>query len=63
MNHESITSRPSIKLNCKWREYMVPVPPDIYQYVQEHMQHPTLNELKWKLKVSRWNYSVFVSCV
>lgn len=53
MNHESITSRPSIKLNCKWRKYRVPVPPDIYQYVQEHMQHLTLNELKWQLDVSR----------
>ena len=45
-------SFPMIRLNCSPR-HKVPVPPDIYQYVREHMQDLTLDELRMQLQVSR----------
>ena len=41
-----------IRLNCRTQN-KVPIPPDIYQYVREHMQDLTLDELRMQLQVSR----------
>ena len=41
-----------IRQNCRTQK-MVPIPPDIYQYVREHMQDLTLDELRMQLQVSR----------
>lgn len=53
MPAKSTTSYPLIRLNGRRRKYRIPVPPNIYQYVREHMHDLTLNELKTKLEVSK----------
>ena len=45
-------SFPMIRLNCRTQN-KVPIPPDVYQYVREHMQDLTLDELRMQLQVSR----------
>ena len=45
-------SFPMIRLNCRTQK-LVPVPPDVYQYVREYMQDLTLDELRTELQVSR----------
>ena len=45
-------SFPMIRLNCRTQN-KVPIPPDVYQYVREHMQDLTLDELRIQLQVSR----------
>lgn len=46
-------SYPIIRLNRKAQEKH-PVPPEIYEYVQNNMWHLSLDELKSELEVSKW---------
>ncbi len=41
-----------VRMNCGTQS-KVPVPPDIYQYVREHMQDLNLDELRTQLQVSK----------
>ena len=52
MPQKKNSSFPMIRQNCR-PQNKVPIPPDVYQYVREHMQDLTLDELRTELQVSR----------